>query len=325
MIKIHYNGNVVYTSDGNSELSSEEARLIGNRQKKFILRYKHYRQISSSAAYMFDNRVNQIVFYTFTIKENMTDNSVTNPAFSYALRRLKKDYGLNSYIWVVERQKRGAIHYHCLFDMPYVKYSELKRVWHEVGSKFGIEISRQNSVSGSKGRSAVVKNVEQAVKYLTKYMAKGINGKNNQTFEGRVYAISRNVNVKPRVISVDTALKYANTQVREPFVNGLGLVVQFVDLQVVREDWEDIKAIEKRVNHAEKLRTLKEKITCTRREAVRSEMYNSALNTLYDSEADRGERGEAMYTLRSIRAARLPVGGYYSYYIGSFSAQYLQL
>ena len=322
MVKLHYNGNLVWSQDGNKDLSHEEAVQIGKKDKRFYLKYKHYRQIASSAAYMYDNRVNQIVFFTFTIQDNIADNSITNPAFSYALKRFKKDYGLHSYLWVAERQKRGAIHYHCLFDMPFTEYSILKKVWADVGAKFGIKVSRKNSVSGSKNGSSKVNNVEKAIKYITKYIAKGINGANKQSFQGRSYAISRNINVKPKQISVEQAQEYTKVQTREPFQNDYGLTVQFIDTQVVREDWENLKDEKKRITLREKKEKLIGLLRCTKAEAIRSDMYGEALDVVRSKYSTNDEIKEARYTLASMRSKKV-ITMPYSYYIPSFSEKYL--
>jgi len=283
MPNIHYNGNISYFADNNfTGHNKEQAKDYGNKEKKYFLRYKHYRQIASAAGYMYEHRKNKVVFFTFTIQDNITDNRISNPAFSYAIQRLKQNYGLHSYIWVAEKQKRGAIHYHCLFDIPYTDYDTLKRIWSEVGEKYGIKISRKNSVSGSKGRSAVVNSMEKAVKYLTKYIAKGINGKNEQTFPGRVYAISRNINVKPLQISHETALKYASTQTRAPLV-GEHTEVLFCDVQAVSEDWEQIKQESKAYEKAQTKRKIKRCLhTDTRRNNTYYDEFKKKHYMLYN-------------------------------------------
>lgn len=45
------------------------------------------------------------------------------------LKRLKRSVGVFHYICVPERQKRGAIHYHMIVDLPYIQKEHLSHIW----------------------------------------------------------------------------------------------------------------------------------------------------------------------------------------------------
>lgn len=74
---------------------------------------------------------NQTKFITLTFKENITSHSVANKEFDKFIKRLRRAYGKEfSYIAVIEYQKRGAIHYHCIFfNLPYIHYSKFNEIW----------------------------------------------------------------------------------------------------------------------------------------------------------------------------------------------------
>jgi len=206
LANLFYNGDIVIFSGGNTDggtIKDADRR----KQRKYNFDYSDYRHIASCAAFQHDNKVNKIMFFTFTIKQNLTDTSETNKAWSYFLKLMRTRHNLNSYIWVAERQKRGAVHYHTLLDIPYIKYSEIKLLFSRSFARFNIEVSETNSVSGSKNGNSIVSNVDKAVKYLTKYMTKEL----KQSFTGRNYAISNNINIKPRKINVEQAQNLAET------------------------------------------------------------------------------------------------------------------
>jgi len=215
IIKAHYNGNVTITSfKGNHNRHKIE---LSDKIKKRVykLKYSKYRQLAGNSAKMFETKINKILFLTFTIKDNIKDTSLTNNAWSYFLNLMKKRHGLNNYLWVAERQKRGAIHYHTLMDMPFIQFKKIKEIFSNSFAKFGIAVSTQNSVSASKKHGSIVKNVEMALRYITKYISKSINKEVEVLFSSRMYAITNEINVKPLTITYDEYLSIINTCSKE--------------------------------------------------------------------------------------------------------------
>jgi len=68
-------------------------------------------------------------FVTLTFAENITNVDVANYEFKKFIERLKYKYGEIKYISVVEFQRRGAVHYHLIINLPYVKASQLESIW----------------------------------------------------------------------------------------------------------------------------------------------------------------------------------------------------
>ncbi len=201
-IKLYYNGNITFSITHSKNIEAmQSTKRDYKKQKKYKLTYAHSRKIASSAAYQYHNRKNKITFLTFTLKDNVTDTNLTNKAWTEYLNYLRKQYKMHSFIWVAERQKRGAVHYHALIDIPKTPYSILKEQFSRIFKKYDINVSAKNSISTSKQHGAIVNDIEKAVKYITKYVTKGAFAKdeeeNKNTFNGRVYGISNNINIKP--------------------------------------------------------------------------------------------------------------------------------
>lgn len=100
-------------------------------------------------------------FITLTFKENIKDVKLANQHFKAFIRRLKKDYGQIKYVSVIEFQdknKRGAVHYHMIANLPYIKSNDLETIW---GNGF-IKI---NSIDKVDNLGAYV------IKYMTKDQA----------------------------------------------------------------------------------------------------------------------------------------------------------
>lgn len=99
-------------------------------------------------------------FFTLTFKDNITDLKVANYMFhkftlrmNYYLKKL--GYSKFLYLAVVEFQKRGAVHYHLLCNLPYITAKELEKIW---GNGF-VKINK-------------IDNVDNVGAYITKYMTK---------------------------------------------------------------------------------------------------------------------------------------------------------
>lgn len=69
-------------------------------------------------------------FFTLTFAENKTDVKDCNYIFMKFIQRLKYKFGKDiKYLAVIEFQQRGAVHYHVLSNIPYIKQDELQDLW----------------------------------------------------------------------------------------------------------------------------------------------------------------------------------------------------
>jgi len=68
-------------------------------------------------------------FVTLTFAENLQDIKIANRHFNKFIMRLKYQYLNLRYLSIIEFQKRGAIHYHFLCNLPHVKNSILSDIW----------------------------------------------------------------------------------------------------------------------------------------------------------------------------------------------------
>jgi len=98
-------------------------------------------------------------FLTLTFAENVTDIKVANYEFKKFRQKLQRSLGISAlkYLGVVEFQKRGAIHYHLMIDMPYIDQDRIQALWGQ--GRVWIERIRDKNKTGM---------------YLAKYMKKGL-------------------------------------------------------------------------------------------------------------------------------------------------------
>lgn len=130
-------------------------------------------------------------FLTLTFAENVTDVGIATQELNRFLTVARKKYGRFRYLWVVEFQKRGAVHFHMLMDIPeFIPQSWIERAW---GRGF-IKIN-------------AIEHVDNIGAYISKYMAKV----DDRRLDGRrAYGMSRNM-ARPREFTGKEAELIAGT------------------------------------------------------------------------------------------------------------------
>lgn len=126
-------------------------------------------------------------FVTLTFANNVTDIEEANKEFKKFIQRLRYKHGKFKYLTVIEFQKRGAVHYHMICDLPYIKKKDLADIW-----KQGfVKINR-------------IKHVDNVGAYVIKYMTKDLN--DPRLCGKKAYLTSRGLK-KPQVIVGEDAEK----------------------------------------------------------------------------------------------------------------------
>ena len=99
-------------------------------------------------------------FLTITFINNEQYLKFRERKFSSLLNNLKKNYGVDSFFWVVEFQKRGVIHFHILL---------LRKDTKKIGF-----IDRKKKYKDLVGHTTIKSVYTSVIKYLTKYIQKDI-------------------------------------------------------------------------------------------------------------------------------------------------------
>jgi len=94
-------------------------------------------------------------FLTLTFAENITDLKTANYIFNKFILRMNYKYPDFEYLAVPEFQKRGAVHYHLLCNLPFIEIAELQEIW---GQGF-IKLNK-------------IDNVNNVGAYVSKYLGK---------------------------------------------------------------------------------------------------------------------------------------------------------
>jgi len=144
------------------------------------------------SAYRARNKIRRLVqtnftkkakFITLTFKNNESLN-INSPEETYLvlrsfLAKLKRVFGNFKFLYVLEFQKRGAVHYHMICDIPYVENSDLAELW-------GYGFVRINQIDRS----------DRVGIYISKYLTKDLYLDQNVKY--KKFGYSRNL-TKPTI------------------------------------------------------------------------------------------------------------------------------
>lgn len=173
---------------------------LGKRKKSFELNNKKKRIIRNSAIRQSLIKKYQIVFLTLTFPGRISQK-YANECFSKFIENLTTNYKLNSYVSVKENHKSGVPHFHCLLDIPFINFSTINRAWNST-YRGRLKFS-PNAVTT--GRDRIIKNVDKAAKYISKYISKAEKSTDyDKLIETRLYFISENVLSTPARINEGT-------------------------------------------------------------------------------------------------------------------------
>lgn len=130
-----------------------------------------------------------LAFYSISFPKGF-DDDLAYKVLNSALTQLRKNFGLKSYMWVMERQRNNTIHYHLLTN-DYMYISDVNRVFatsiqyyvekNEASwgnSSFekynGVDVKAVNKKG--KYRNNLTRNqiIDKVIGYLSKYMSKDI-------------------------------------------------------------------------------------------------------------------------------------------------------
>ena len=185
---------------GKEEISEEQKKANKEQKRKQTL----YNARNNIIRLIASNEEDLRTFITLTYAENMQDIKQSRKDLDTFFKRLKRKYEDLKYIWVMEYQKRGAIHFHILCSIPVniitakskeKKSIEQKQLENEFSKKFWTHgFTDLRNI----GEETEIKNLS---KYIACYLVEDIL---NLDLQGnRVYGYSKNLN-KPIVNTLET-------------------------------------------------------------------------------------------------------------------------
>jgi hypothetical protein len=138
----------------------------------------------------------KINFVTLTLSAaqgKRTDAELSKYLFQPFLRILRNKYGWTSYVWRVERQKNGNLHWH-ITGNKWINWRYLRTDWNRAQEKLGF-ITQFEKAHGHRDPNSTdvhsVNSIRNLAGYLAKYMAK--TEKEGQIIDGKLWDCSLNI------------------------------------------------------------------------------------------------------------------------------------
>lgn len=160
----------------------------------------------------------KIAFVTLTLpasQGDITDQAIHKKCFEPWVKRMKRRYGMNTYVWRRERQKNGNVHYHIIIDV-YIDHANIRSHWNTCLEKLGFISRFHKRHSHADPNSTDVHSIRKVrnlaaymVKYLTKQAAKG------QEIDGKLWDCSANLKSKERCRIPGYSNDYASINIIE--------------------------------------------------------------------------------------------------------------
>lgn len=120
---------------------------------------------------------------TLSYPEHYPNDRESKKHLDHFMKRIVRKYPNFIYLWVAEKQKRGAIHYH-IITTDFIPKKFINTSWREIVAKWSLK----NGFNNQKEANPHIMGVKHPDRYITKYLLKDeIN-----RIEGNRYFISKN-------------------------------------------------------------------------------------------------------------------------------------
>lgn len=140
---------------------------------------------------------NKSKFMTLTFKEDIEDVAEANQMFAAFVRKMKKERPDFKYIAVIEFQKRGAVHYHLLCNLKYMKFNIIREHWKGVVGEGNVDVQP-------------IDHVDNIGAYVIKYMTK--EGADPRLVGKKMYQTSRNLERPIELVGAKAEYLYEQMQ-----------------------------------------------------------------------------------------------------------------
>jgi len=119
----------------NFEISKNATREISNKIS-WLWAMARKKQITTLSGKQISNF--KMSFFTLTLPSTQVHPTaeITKTAFNQFLTEMRKSYKLTNYVWRLEFQKNGNVHYHLATDV-YIDYYIMLKVWNRCINKLG--------------------------------------------------------------------------------------------------------------------------------------------------------------------------------------------
>lgn len=141
----------------------------------------------------------KVNFLTFTLpaaQEKITDGDLKTCLDNW-IKRAKRKYNLNNYVWRAERQANGNLHFHMVSD-TWIHYENIRNDWNSVLKETGL-IEKFRLKHGHENPNSTDVHAIQRIRNLTSYFVKYMSKKHKdgeEPIHGKIWDCSERLKTK---------------------------------------------------------------------------------------------------------------------------------
>jgi hypothetical protein len=119
----------------NFKISDQARKNIINKVNWLFLMSKPRYVLTASKKEIFNFKVN---FLTLTLPSRQVHNTefITKNCFNQFLTEIRQQFQMENYVWRLEFQGNGNLHYHIVTD-TYIDYHIVQKIWNRIINKYG--------------------------------------------------------------------------------------------------------------------------------------------------------------------------------------------
>jgi len=107
----------------------EKEKLFENKNTKKKRSKSSLHRTKTEIRRLINSNIHLNKFITLTFAKNITDLKEANYIFNQFIKRMNYEFKDFEYLAVPEFQKRGAVHYHMLCNLPFMRSKKLEKKW----------------------------------------------------------------------------------------------------------------------------------------------------------------------------------------------------
>jgi hypothetical protein len=165
----------------NNLLSNHHHNKLSEKSKTKVKRAIKYLVYQSTTKTAYNYKTNsrfkfKLTFITLTLSSVQihTDNVIKKTLLNQFLIEAKKHWQVENYVWKMEHQLNGNVHFHVLTD-KFIPWIELRNTWNRIQNKLGY-IDRYTEKTHKKNPNSTdihsLKDITNIANYMIKYMTK---------------------------------------------------------------------------------------------------------------------------------------------------------
>lgn len=181
-----------------------------------------------SNGYSLSETGKHIKFITLTLSDTQHhgDKEIKALMLNRFLTRIKRNYGMQNYLWIAETQRNGNLHFHIITDIN-IHHKALRDSWNKIQRDNGYlntYYEKNKHYNANSTDIHTLKKINNLAAYLSKEMTKG---QGNRPISGKLWGCSENL----------LKLKSFESLLNSGTVSFIDRIRELKETRILRDEW----------------------------------------------------------------------------------------